>query len=69
VADRKLGVIDTGKKYLANSDRTWEETVYVCNKHYMKLLSKLGFENKEVQHGNHTWLEEEANTGRGDRSL
>lgn len=49
VADRKLGVIDTGKKYLANSDRTWEETVYVCNKHYMKLLNKLGFENKEEQ--------------------
>lgn len=44
VADRKLGVIDTGKKYLPKSDRTWEETVYVCNKHYAKLLKKLGFQ-------------------------
>lgn len=43
VSDKKLGVIDTGKKYLDNSDRTWEETVYVCEKHYIKLLKKLGF--------------------------
>lgn len=43
VADKKLGVIDTGQKYLKNSDKTWEETVYVCGKHYRKLLSKLGF--------------------------
>lgn len=43
VADVKLGTIDTGEKYLKNSDRTWEEVVYVCNKHQLKLLKKLGF--------------------------
>lgn len=43
VADRKLGTIDTGEKYLKNSDRTWEEVVYVCDKHYKKMLVKLGF--------------------------
>lgn len=43
VADKKIGTIDTGKKYLPNSDRTWEEVVYVCEKHYSKLLKLLGF--------------------------
>ena len=52
VADRKLGEIDTGKTYLKNSDRTWTEVVYVCNKHYAKLLKKLGYEPpKEQKHG------------------
>jgi len=43
VADKKLGVIDTGEKYLENREDTWTETVYVCEKHYIKLLKKLGF--------------------------
>lgn len=43
VANKKLGVIDTDEKYLANRDDTWTETVYVCEKHYKKILNKLGF--------------------------
>lgn len=50
VSDRKLGTIDTGKKYLKNSERTWEETVYVCNKHYARLLKKLGFNPPKKGH-------------------